>query len=248
LSERIDPEFNIDRVVFSVEEFLSLLNSGVLKAGSAIVFDEAGVGVPSREWYSLSNKIINRVFQTFRRDNLAVIFTAPDFKFIDSQTQRLFHCYMEMTKRPNKSKKCGYLKWLDMSNDPRQGKTYYLYPRFTNHKGEICAIKEIEVSLPSQELRDGYDEKQKVWKEQLKKDSQMTIEAERTLKNLKLDEEEIAKAIMKNKKEFLTVDGRSSMKVFSVAKIEMKYKLPVAMARRLKRYLDEVQREKVYAK
>jgi len=45
IAEILDPEFNIDRVVFSSEQFRQLLNSGTLKPGSFIVWDEAGVGV-----------------------------------------------------------------------------------------------------------------------------------------------------------------------------------------------------------
>ena len=44
IAETIDPSFNAKRVVWSVQEFLALLNTDTLKRGNMIVFDEAGVG------------------------------------------------------------------------------------------------------------------------------------------------------------------------------------------------------------
>lgn len=57
LGEQIDPGFDINRIVFSADEFVEALNKDEsLVRGSVIMWDEAGVGMPPREWYSISSK------------------------------------------------------------------------------------------------------------------------------------------------------------------------------------------------
>ena len=43
----MDPNFSVDRIVFTVKDFLSLVNQGLLP-GSVIVFDDAGLGINAR--------------------------------------------------------------------------------------------------------------------------------------------------------------------------------------------------------
>jgi len=107
---------------------MALLNSGELHTGNMIIFDEAGVGIPSREWYSISNKVISYILQTFRRENLGVMFTTPSLDFIDSQARKLFHSYLE-TKHINREEKYVTLKYMNIQNNPKEGKIYYKYPR-----------------------------------------------------------------------------------------------------------------------
>ena len=56
LAERIDPNFSVDRIVFTLKDFVHLMNPELPK-GSVIVFDDAGLGINSREWQSLPSKI-----------------------------------------------------------------------------------------------------------------------------------------------------------------------------------------------
>ena len=52
LAEHVDPNFNINRVVFTADEFIAILNQDkTMVKGSVIMWDEAGVGMPAREWY-----------------------------------------------------------------------------------------------------------------------------------------------------------------------------------------------------
>ena len=104
-AEKLDPEFNEKRIVFTPDKFLEIIrHDKELHSGNVIIFDEAGVGMASREWYSIQNKILSYVLQTFRFKNLIVIFTVPDFTYIDSQARKLFHFYFETSKILKKSK------------------------------------------------------------------------------------------------------------------------------------------------
>lgn len=158
IAEMLDKDFSVERVVFSITEFMTLLNSGKLKRGNVIIFDEAGVGIASREWYSARNKMINYVLQTFRHLNLAVIFTTPDFGFVDTQTRKLFHSYIE-TQRINKEKKAVRVKWFELQKNPRYGKMYFKYPRIRKSGGTFHKINKVYIKKPSRGLVNAYERK-----------------------------------------------------------------------------------------
>ena len=78
---KIDPSFEKHpRVVFNVKDFLKELNS--MKKGQAVIFDEAGVGVPAREWQTQQNKIMSIISQILRFKNICIIFTTPNMRFM----------------------------------------------------------------------------------------------------------------------------------------------------------------------
>ena len=62
LAERVDPNFNVDRIVFTVQDFLALVNSG-LPPGSVIVFDDAGLGINARLWQEMNARVFGMLTQ-----------------------------------------------------------------------------------------------------------------------------------------------------------------------------------------
>ncbi len=90
LAMMMDTSFNIDRINFKAKDFLKTTNRD-LDEGSVIMFDEAGIDVSSREWYTDRNKAINNVVETFRRDNLICIWTTPNFGNLDKKVRSYFH-------------------------------------------------------------------------------------------------------------------------------------------------------------
>jgi len=134
IARMISPKFNVTKhVVFNVEDFMELLNSGTLKRGSVVVWDEAGVGIPAREWWTISNRAINYVLQTFRHLNLCVIFTTPSFDYIDKQTRLLFHVYIE-TVRIDFERQVVVTKIFENTFNPRAGKPFRKYYWFNGVK------------------------------------------------------------------------------------------------------------------
>ena len=179
LAEKICPKrFNINNVVFSAEEFMSVLNSGKLRKGDVIVWDEAGVGLPAKEWYDLINKMITYIMQTFRRDNLAVIFTVPAMSLVTSDVRKLFHAYIETV---SKNKRKGYVvtKFMNIERNPRTDKLYFKYL----HKIEEGMSKKITSTrffLPSsKEFIKRYEEKKAVFSETLKKDVESELKLQK---------------------------------------------------------------------
>ncbi len=89
LAEMIDPNFDISKVVYTPEEFFEVLDR--VGKGEVVIFDEAGVGVPAREWQTIQNRLMSYVLQVFRYKNIGVIFTTPSSDFIDKHVKLLCH-------------------------------------------------------------------------------------------------------------------------------------------------------------
>lgn len=159
LGEAIDPNFSINNVVFTAKDFFELLKQDHPR-GTVIIFDEAGVGIPAREWYSISNKLMGYILQTFRHRNWIVIFTVPDFDFIDKQARKLFHCYMETTHIDYTERICE-LKPMLIVNNPRAKTSrlpdYWFQYLKIFEDGELKPIRRLYLGLPSRKTRDDYE-------------------------------------------------------------------------------------------
>jgi len=175
LGEELDPEFNIDRIVFSADEFISVLNEDSdLKRGSVIVWDEAGVGMPAREWYSLSNKVISYVVQTFRVKGYILIMTTPSLRYIDSQIRNLFHGIAETIDPSMYGGNFGWVKYMHLVHDPKEGKTIMQYPVIMDEhnrpmklKGRTARHGNMLFNKPSEELISDYEAKKKAFTDNL---------------------------------------------------------------------------------
>lgn len=91
IAERLDPEFDISRVVFNARQFMKLVQDPKIKSGNVIVFEEMGVSMSNKSWQSLTNKMLNFCFQTFRHRNFIVLMNSPYMDFVDASTRKLFH-------------------------------------------------------------------------------------------------------------------------------------------------------------
>lgn len=175
LAEHLDPDFNIDRVVFNADEFISILNTDEsLVKGSTIMWDEAGVGMPAREWYSLSNKVISYVVQTFRVKGYILIMTTPSMKYIDSQIRSLFHGLAQSIDPSLCDGNFGWAKYMHLEHDPREGKTFMRYPviydewnRQVKIKGPTPGSGNVLFPKPSDELIEDYEAKKKEFTDSL---------------------------------------------------------------------------------
>lgn len=154
LGEMLDPDFDIDKIVFDVKSFLELINQKPpLPKGSVLIFDDAGVGLSNREWSSLSVKIFGKLTQNFRYRNLITIFTVPAMDFIEKQTRMLIHMYFEMTQLQ------GVAKPL-IPYHPYRGNDmlFFKYPKIWA-AGYPVVINILHFALPSKTLVETYEEK-----------------------------------------------------------------------------------------
>ena len=170
LSQDLGTNFCIKDIVFSPKEFMQRINSGELKRGSCLLFDEAGVGYSSREWFSISNKLINYLMQTFRHRNYVVIFTTPDMSFIDKNARKLIHLHFE-TQSIDYWKKLVITKPFLAQNNQRSGKTYWKYLRVPVPNTIIpLKIERACFGMPSAKLVKEYEQKKSDYTDKLNKD------------------------------------------------------------------------------
>lgn len=97
LAEIVDPTFNVDRIAIAKTSiFIKLLREAVdgkIGNGKAIMLDEAGCGIGSREWNTAQNRVLSLIFQIMRKLGLLVILTVPSKAMIDVTSQRLAKNY-----------------------------------------------------------------------------------------------------------------------------------------------------------
>jgi len=159
-----DPKDEKNRIVTSAQMFIKLIKQK-LPIGSCIIWDEIGVDADNREYYSLKNRLVKKVFQTFRYKNLIVFMTVPDFNSVDIGVRKLAHGYLEMHGKVGKDVAKGKFQWVD--TNPKTGKNYYKYPRYVSEFGEKCKLMQYFIPRPRIELEKPYkilkDKVNKAW-------------------------------------------------------------------------------------
>lgn len=162
LMEQINPDKTaeqlIKNVAFNAQEFMERINRGNLQSGDVLIWDEAGVGLSSKSWQSLANKVINFLLQTFRNMNLIVIFTLPHFSFLDAGSRKLMHGLLQ-TQKVNRNEKYSILKPFILQVNQETGQIYRKYLRIKSLSGANTKVTRIKCSLASKDLVKLYEEK-----------------------------------------------------------------------------------------
>jgi len=166
LCELIDPEFNIDRVVFRGSELLELINSKTLKKGSCVIWDESGIDLSSRNWQSTTNKLLNFLLQTFRHKNIVLFFTSPYSDFVDSSTRKLFHAEIKMIAIDRESE-CAIAKPLLLQYNSSMRKFYQKFLRLIDSNGDVVQVKSIAIGKPSKAMITAYEIKKGLFTDKL---------------------------------------------------------------------------------
>ena len=171
----ISPNFDVNiYLVFSPRQFSNLLNSGLLKKGDVIVYDEAGIGLDSRDWAVKINRKAMHVLESFRHLNLCVIFTVPTIAFVDKSVRRLYHYLFECIDIDYEKEVC-IIKPLEVQLNPRFDKTYFKYPRARNSDGRIVKITRLKVHLIDEETKKKYEIRKAEFTQRVRTDFEKTI-------------------------------------------------------------------------
>lgn len=176
IGELVDPNFSVDNVCFKASEFLDLVNGKTrpLKAGAFIIADEFGIAMSHIDWQNLSHKLVNFVLQSFRYRRLNLCFTAPHFLFMDASSRKLLNGLLE-TKAIDMENKQVIIKPLLLQTNQKTAKTYFKRLRIITNDG-VVPYDMMKVSLPSEELRKQYEEKKKIFLDELNKNIQKDLE------------------------------------------------------------------------
>ena len=167
ICEELDPTFNIDQCVFNGLELMNLINSGKLKKGSCIAFEEVGVELSNKNWASQTNKLLNYLLQTFRHRGFILIMNTVYMDFVDSATRKLFHGEFE-TKGIDFNKKEVLLKPLLLQYNGRNQKFYRKRLKVITSEGKL-PVDFWRVPKPTEELRVAYEKKKRDYTDTLNK-------------------------------------------------------------------------------
>jgi len=212
LAELIDPEFNVDRIVFTAQDFLKLIRSKELHKGSAVVLDEAGIaqGLAAREAMTRVNRALDQFLQGFRAYNFAVIFTVPNFMSVDTSLRRLAHSYFQTHKILRARKLCE-MKCYDLHQNPLTGEIQPFYPRFYLANGVRIKVSHIRLRQPSTGLWKAYLEKKASWLDALTENTLEKMETnpkpESTRGVERVDTQVVIDTIISNQAEYVQRKG-----------------------------------------
>jgi len=250
LSYVLDPTFydNLEtRVVYYAKDFMKALREIREKniIGGCIVWDEAGVGIPAREWYEISNKAINKAVQVFGRYRPIVFFVTQDITYIDSQVRKLFHGFFEMYRTKNEY---AYMMPFNVRYSKRLGKIYFSYTRIYPHLGDVVGrtlkLRLITVKRPPQELIERYEQHSAEFKDrimdQMEERTEMFLEGK--IDKKKMSVSEIVKDLVENHRDdqmFLSKRSSPDNIVFDANAIMYHYGIPSRLARFVKKLAEK---------
>lgn len=157
---KVDPSFTVKRVIFTPEDFMKLINDPEVKPGSAILADEVGSWMAARDWYSMQNKLMSIVLETYRYKRLAVFWTVPLSRMADNNLQDLCHSTTETLSIDYEKQQC-ICKYKYREANPITGKVYYKFPVTRNKNGDYITLTRIRINRPPRDLEDAYKEKKK---------------------------------------------------------------------------------------
>ncbi len=241
LDKTFEKEFE-ERVVYFPNDFMRALENIKKRniRGGAIVWDEAGVGIPAREWYDIANKSIAMTLQVFGRYLPVVFFVTPDVTYIDSQARKLFHGFYEMSRKKNDY---AIVRPFDVRYNKRNSKVYYVYSRFHLKNedifGSTLILKQLNIMPPKSELECRYECHSKEFKdkiiEQMGERSKAFTNGVVDAKRMTM--EEIVKTLVadKNNKRYLSSRSREDYVIFDANAIRFNFDIPANVATHIKR-------------
>ena len=163
MSKRDKIPFTINHIVFSLKELMELINSGILKKGSKILFDEPQISISNRDFQSEANKVFNFLLTTFRHRNWTLFFCTPYEDLLDKSTRKLFHAKFE-TMSINVNTKTCKVKPKVIEYNSQIGKFYEKFLRVSykplgSSNNIVTKLKFWNVPKPSKELIKEYEKK-----------------------------------------------------------------------------------------
>lgn len=152
-----DSDFKIEQCVRDFREFMQLINADWFqeKKNKVVVFDEPQISISSRNWQSLTNKLMNYILSTFRHQQIVVFFVAPYKTFLDSQSMKLVHVVMT-TRGIDRKKNLCTVKFSIEQYNPNMDK-YYHHSLLVLHGGVYRKLNSLHIKMPRKEIINQYE-------------------------------------------------------------------------------------------
>jgi len=248
LAHALDPTFeeNLEtRVVYYKEGFMSALSEIKDKniIGGAIIWDEAGLGIASRDWYSNANKTLSKCIQIFGRYRPIVFFITPDMSYIDSQVRKLYHGFFDVSRFDNLY---STMKPLGVSYDKRTGKIFFTYSRIClmndDAPGGRLVLNKIRMKRPTKELESRYEHHSKQLKDNVFESMKEDINLFESKQKKKVHSvSEVVDDIVTNHVDdeaYLTTRSTPDKKVFDINAIRLYYEVTASSATMIKKLAE----------
>lgn len=217
LASMLDPTFNEEtmreRVVCHAEQFSNLIANGdddKLNEGAAFIVDEMGASMGNRDWYTIGNKSVSVILQTFRYRRLIMIMTVPNMSFIDVHARKLINFLIETKKIDFASKKVKARVWKIKFNKVRgDNDPYRIRFRQQDEFGETIILDSMWFSRVDIKLAHAYEKyshefKQNIVEKAMKQINKMNDAG----KKKEFDASVIVEKIMNDKDSYFKSNGR----------------------------------------
>ena len=186
LARSVDATFMPHKsVYFDVLPFIQEVVRGNLKRGNALILDDAGVFMNSRDWQSIQNRAISVVAQSFRYRNLITFITVPKWDYIDAQTRGLFNIIFVATHQQ------GVFKIFipkEVHKTLKQADTFLTYPRVPKPNSRIykpITVKTARYRLVLEDIAKEYEAKRAIMIQRIQNEILEELEAAINNKNNK---------------------------------------------------------------
>lgn len=164
------------RVAFTPQQFLQKLS--ILKKGDVIVFDEPQINYNARNFFSETNKLINKVITSYRHQQLITIFCTPSMSYVDSQARKVMTLFIEPHTM---NQKRGYLlaKVYEQKYNAYMDKIYRKKIRFIDgYDRTLKELNDLKVLRLDPELENAYKKISNKFKIDVRKEVQEKLASE----------------------------------------------------------------------
>jgi hypothetical protein len=189
----------------------------------------------SREWYSIQNKLLGSILQTFRNLNCGVIFTTPNLSFIDVQARKLFHSYFETCYLDYEKQEC-WMKIYDIDVNSRYDKVYFKHPIFY-HDGRPTKLSHLITNKPNASILEHYEQRKTAFTQALNKKALEELTG-CNKKNTphQINTDDVIRDILRKKKTYVKRYGDRS--IISLPLIRADYGLSEPVAKQIKAKIE----------
>ncbi|MCD4759352.1 AAA family ATPase [archaeon] len=175
IAQMLNPKFTVKDCVFRGKDLMRRINSGQIKSGMPLVFDEAGIDLSNRSWQSTTNRLLNALLQTFRHKRIVLLMNSPYMDFVDASTRKLFHAEFQILG-VNKETQTAICKPQLLQFNARMSKFYYHYLKIINNK-KMIPVKRWNIPKPSDGLVKEYEKKKTAFTKALNEGIYKELEA-----------------------------------------------------------------------
>jgi DNA-binding Xre family transcriptional regulator len=148
IARAVDPNFGLDQVVFTPEEFLKLVKT---KPNSAIVFDDAQVGWSYYNYRSKLSRSLNYAVQTCGVNHQLILLTMISIYMLDPNARRMVQIMIEMKDR-------GF-GIISRVRENKWSKRLYFPPLEPNIHGQRCKLEDYHLPKPPDWIFERYIKK-----------------------------------------------------------------------------------------